>query len=440
MGAEAFGRPVVIDLGLGRGVPETYERPRGHTVPQWFAPVVLAVLLLLSSSASAAPLKPPFTALLRVPLGPADPYLVTAAGRLLTQTNGLITAYDLGTGTLRWQAGQSTPVYRLRTGEGLVLMQPWTTAGAADGTSAISVTTGAKIWDNPRSVITFAGSDQLLAVTGTRSLSGSNRRVQGLIEVLDPATGEARWQVRVPSTAVVLGVPGPAGSGARMLMVRDDRTARLYDLADGRQMNVRSLPAANYGPENPSVADGTVLLRHPGPSGMEVSAYDPATLRELWTKPAEGTFEVRSCGLLACFLGQDGVRAVEPATGDTRWVRAGWQSVTERGDTLLAYPDTDISRPVGLVDSRTGRMLVDLAGWLPMAGANGSGELLVTREVPAGARTMVAVADRAAGRLRPIALLPAGTGDCEAAPGRLVCRANSGELVVWAYDETAGAG
>ncbi|WP_436527160.1 outer membrane protein assembly factor BamB family protein [Actinoplanes sp. HUAS TT8] len=437
MGAEAF----VIDLGLGRGDSEAaYERPWRETVPRWFTPVLVVVLLLLGSGASAAPAKPPFSALLRITLGPADPYLITGAGRLLTQTNGLITAYDLGTGTLRWQAGQSTPVYRLRIGEGLVLMQPWTTTGASDSTSAISVATGAKVWDNPRSVITFTGSDTLLAVTGTRSLSGTNRRVQGLIEVLDPGTGQARWQVRVPSTAVVLGVPGPADSGTRMLMVRDDRTARLFDLSDGRQMNVRELPAANYGPENPVVAGGVVLLRHPGPSGMEVSAYDPVTLRELWTMPADGTYEVRSCGLLACFLGQDGVSAVDPSTGDRRWAEAGWQAVTERGSALLAYPDSDISRPVGLVDSATGRVRVDLRGWLPMPGSDSSGDLLVTREVPAGARTMVAVADQVAGRVRPIALLPEDTGDCEAAPGRLVCRSTTGELVVWAYDEAAGAG
>jgi outer membrane protein assembly factor BamB len=440
MGAEAFAEPGVIDLGTGHGALESYDRPLRSTVPRWFTPVLLAVLLLISSAASAAPARPPFTALLRIPLGPADPYLITATGWLLTQTNGQITAYDLGSGTLRWQAGRSTPVYRLRTGDGLVLMQPWTTAGAADGTTAISMATGARVWDNPRSVITIAGSDTLLAVTGTRSLSGTNRRVQGLIEVLDPANGVGRWQVRVPSTAVVLGVPGPSGSGPRMLMVRDDRTARLFDFADGRELIVRDLPAANYGPENPVVAGGVVLLRHPGASGMEVSAYDPATLRELWTKAADGTLEVRPCGLLACLLGQDGVHAFEPTTGDKRWDRPGWQTVTERGPALLAYPDTDISRPVGLVDGATGRVLVGLRGWLPLPGANGAGDLLVSREVPPGARTMVAVADRESGRLRPIAQLPAATGECEAAPGRLVCRSMTGELVVWAYDEAAGAG
>ncbi|GAA4591425.1 hypothetical protein BJY16_000270 [Actinoplanes octamycinicus] len=433
-----MGAETVIDLGLDRGVPESYERPRRPTVPIWLAPALLAVLLLVSSAASAAPPRPPFTELLRVPMGPADPYLVTGSG-LLTQSYGRLTAYDLESGALRWRAGETIPVFRLRTAGGLVLMRPWTTGGVEPGTTAFSVTTGAKQWRNERSVITFAGGDALLAVNGVRSFSGTGRRVQGRIEVLDPVTGTARWQVRVPSTAVVTGVPGPADAGSRLLLIRDDRTAALYDVADGRLLATRELPAATYAPDNPVVAGGVLVLRHPGAGGMEVSAYDPVTLRPLWTEPAEGTRELSACGLLACFIGTDGVRAVDPATGDDRWARGDWQAVEERGDTLLAYPDgNDPGRPGALVDAATGRVLAALTGWRPMAGADGSGRLLVTREVRDGARTMVAVADPGIGRLRPLAELPAGVSECQAAPSRLVCRSASGELVVWAYDEAAG--
>ncbi|GIF10281.1 PQQ-binding-like beta-propeller repeat protein [Actinoplanes teichomyceticus] len=440
MGAETFAEPVIIDLGLDRGVPESYERPRRSTAPPWFAPVLLAVLLLVSSGASAAPPRPPLSELLRIQLGAADPYLVTAGGQLLAQAYGMLTAYDLDSGALRWQTRQPVPVYRLRTGNGLVLMRPWTTGAAEPGTTAVSVATGARQWRHPRSVIAVPGGDALLAVSGVRSLSGAGRRVQGAVEVLDPVTGTTRWQVRVPSTAVVLGVPGSADTGSRMLMVRDDRTAVLYDLTGGRALATRELPAANYGPDNPVVAGATLVLRHPGPSGMEVSAYDPVTLRPLWTEPADGTVEVRACGLLACLLGGAGIRALDPATGDERWRHAGWQSVAERGAALLAYPDSDdTGRPVALVDSATGRVLADLTGWRPVAGANRSGALLVVRDVPPGARTMVAVVDPGHARVRPIAGLPDGTGECTAAPGRLVCRSVAGELVVWAYDEAAGA-
>jgi len=48
---------------------------------------------------------------------------------------------------------------------------------------------------------------------------------------------------------------------------------------------------------------------------------------------------------------------------------------------------------------------------------------------------MVAVARPGDRQPRLLADLPAGTGDCQAVPGRLVCRSMYGELVVWAYRE-----
>jgi hypothetical protein len=88
---------------------------------------------------------------------------------------------------------------------------------------------------------------------------------------------------------------------------------------------------------------------------------------------------------------------------------------------------------VGIVDPGTGRVLVDLRGWRALSGTGGADRLVLTRVVAAGARTMVAVAGPGDERPRPLAELPAGTGDCQAAPGRLVCRSMTGDLVVWAW-------
>jgi hypothetical protein len=46
---------------------------------------------------------------------------------------------------------------------------------------------------------------------------------------------------------------------------------------------------------------------------------------------------------------------------------------------------------------------------------------------------MVAVAAPGGARPELLADLPAGTGDCQSVPDRLVCRESTGELVVWAY-------
>src|SRR5688572_5590440 len=166
---------------------------------------------------SAAPPPSALSPILTLPFGPGDPYALTEDGDLLAQTYGTLSSYDLADGHLNWQAGSATPTYRLRTGGHLVLMRPWSAHQGDPGTTAISLTSGAAQWRRSGNVVTIAGSSALLAVSGVRS-SGSGRRVQGTVDALEPVGGSTRWQVPVPSTAVLMGVPGPADNGPRMLL------------------------------------------------------------------------------------------------------------------------------------------------------------------------------------------------------------------------------
>jgi hypothetical protein len=242
---DVSGGTVIIDLGLERGEPPTYASSGLRTVPLWFPAALLAALVLVMSGASAAPGRSPLTDVFRLSVGPADSYAMTDDGQLLAQTFGLLSSYDLGSGRMRWQAGQATPAYRLRLSEGLVLMRPWMVGSAEPSTTAVSIHTGAAQWERDGYVLTVAGSPTLLAVSQVRSLSGTGRRVQGPIDAVDPFTGRTRWTVRVPSTAVLLGVPGAADEGSRMLLVRDDRTMALHDLDTGAIVATAPIPAAD---------------------------------------------------------------------------------------------------------------------------------------------------------------------------------------------------
>jgi len=153
-----------------------------------------------------------------------------------------------------------------------------------------------------------------------------------------------------------------------------------------------------------------------------------------WSRQVWDADEIVSCGAFVCLAGADGVWALEPSTGKLLWYRSGWRSVEQHGDAVLAYSTPGTSaETIGIIDPGTGRILVGLRGWRPLNGTAGGGALLVARVVEAGPRTMVAVAGPGDKRPRPIAELPAGTGDCQTVPGRLVCRSVTGELVVWAY-------
>jgi hypothetical protein len=100
---------------------------------------------------------------------------------------------------------------------------------------------------------------------------------------------------------------------------------------------------------------------------------------------------------------------------------------------FVAYGGSGAANPIGVVDPDTGTVQVQLNGWRPVSGSGGDNQLLVTRAGQAGARTMVAVARPGDMQPRVLAQLPTGTGDCQAASDRLVCRSMYGELVVWAY-------
>jgi hypothetical protein len=433
MATESFGgNTVVIDLGLERGEPDTYASPTRPTVSGWFGPTLIAAIVLFCLGASAAPPPPALAPLLSLRVGPADSYALTEDDELLAQTLGTISAYDLGDGGLRWRTEQDRPTYRLRTAAGLVLMRPWTYGPGQPTTTALSLADGRPRWNHDGTVMTVAGSPALLAVSAVRS-GGTNRRVQGPIEAIDPGTGLPRWRIDVPSTAVLFGIPGPAGQGPRIMLLHDDRTAAVHDLGTGARLAATEVPPANYGPENPTVSGGLILLRHLSRNGAAVTAYHPVTLRQVWQRDAGRAYEVHSCGALACLIGPDGVRGLDPATGREVWFRAGWRGVEQRGGLLIAYGTANgAADPVGIVDASTGRVLADLAGWR-VVGGHGGDHLLVTRAVAAGARTMVAIAGPGVATPRPLAELPPGTGDCQSSPGRLVCRSTSGELQVWAY-------
>src|SRR4051794_14976455 len=153
MATETLGGPV-IELGLDRGEPHSYVSPTRATVPGWFGPLMIGLLVLVFSTGSTAPLPPPLSPLLNLSVGPADSYAVTDAGQLLTQSFGTLSSYDLKSGELRWQAATGTPTFRLRTGGGVVLLRPWAIGPRQPSTIAISETTGVARWSREESVVT----------------------------------------------------------------------------------------------------------------------------------------------------------------------------------------------------------------------------------------------------------------------------------------------
>jgi outer membrane protein assembly factor BamB len=411
--------------------------PSRPTDKRRFAAVVLLVTMLLGVGASAAPAEPELRRLLGVAVRPTDAFALTDDGLLLVHSaeTRTLTAYSSADGRERWRTAATEDAYQIRSSGGLVLLRPRTFGGPDPGTVALASRTGAVRWRHTGSVVSVAGSPTVLAVSELRSALGSGRRVEGPLVGVDPMTGQTRWTVPVPSTAVLQELPG---GRPRVLIVHDDGLAEIRDLDTGRRTASTRFPPADYAPGNPSINGTAVVLRHPGPAGAEVTAFDAANLRQRWRTAAGQAYQVRPCGRLTCLLSRFGVRAVDPSDGTPRWSTTTWRTVEQRGGMLLASgPTTGSADLVGIVDSETGRVTSGLRSWRPVPGQGAADHVLVVRDrAAAGPVVAVAVADT--DRPRLIGDLPAGAGDCRTVPGRLVCRAESGKLVLWSYPN-AGA-
>lgn len=440
-------RPVVIDLGEAHGHLDDVDLLTSPTptASRGWTPVIAAIVAVLLLGGSIAPPPPRLQEVLGLRFGPADTFALTVESMLLVHSpeRGTLSAYDLGTGERRWRAAAPAVAYRLRSGGGLVLLRARGTGPGDPGTIALAQDTGAARWRRPGTVVAVAGAPTVLAVSEVRSLAGAGRRVEGSVVGVDSVTGRTRWTVPVPLTAVLQPLPG---APARAVLVHDDGRIEVRDLETGAQLAGNRLPPADYGPDNPGVVGDTLMLRHPDDAGPMVTAYAADTLAVRWSRPATAAYDTQVCGDAACLVGRSGVRAVDPVSGAELWSRPGWRGVEQRGDHLLAFGlGADGDAAVGIVDPRTARVVVNLRRWQVLPSAVNGAAVVVTRptmleptdpeQTGTLVRILVGAADPATRTVRPLGFLPTDTGDCRAAPARLVCR-SGGRLVVWSYRVT----
>jgi hypothetical protein len=406
------GHPVVlIELGTEHGVPEL-DRPRSprarRAALRWPALCLIALLLLVSVTAAV----PPGRDLrqvggLEVPPGAA----FVLAGHLLLVANPslaptTLSAYDLPDARLRWQvpvaaaASFGAASFGAELAGDLLLVAEVDSFGRRIATTARSARTGQSQWRRPGPLLVATDAATGVAISEVRSASGAGRRIEGTIEVIDLANGQTRWTLPVPSTAVAELVPGQPGGhseqelAGRLVVVHDNGAVYLHDLRTGAVLSGGRLPPADYAPDNPVVADGRLILRHPTGSsgGSLVSGYDLADLTLRWTlpeQPAGGN--LRGCGDLVCLENRRRILAIDPATGGQRWTgmpHQGWGRLDHNASTerrILLRPTADHS--------------------------------------------IIAVDEGA--DLRVVGALPAGVLDCRAGAVALVCRTGPARLGIW---------
>jgi hypothetical protein len=298
---------------------------------------------------------------------------------------GDIQAQPLRPGAPRWEV--RVPALQ----PGLALRGPWlVVAGGDTDVTLLDPGTGQVRWQSS------AGDavrvlDSRVAVGGPRGVS-----------VIDPATNRTIWS-RPDATGTL------DAEGDRLVVVDNRNRVTVFAAADGRIVaGPRDLVAGNLAPAV-RLAGRQLVVN--GESFIDAYRLDDLTW--LWRRPARGTRDVAMCAEWLCLTGHEGLIVLDPRDGAERWADRRWRSA--RDDGIVSGLDTRTAR----VDLATGRVVKDLGRGGPV------GDLMLHTE---GARTYVTrlAGGQVLGTLPPVA--PPG---CARESVHLACPELGGRVTVW---------
>jgi hypothetical protein len=157
------------------------------------------------------------------------------------------------------------------------------------------------------------------------------------------------------------------------------------------------------------------LFETPQPAPIAEIAYGPAVV---------------GCGPMLCVPTWRQLTVFDPATGAQLWRRE--VQLSEAGAGVLLAHQRDGGVNTRVVDWRTGRDLVDLAGWdsVPMVGDDAVADFaLVLR--PDGASARLTAIDLRSGQLRPLGTISPIPSRCAWRGLRLGCLAGGDQVHLW---------
>lgn len=406
----------LIDLGdVARAAPVSspVDLPRLRRL----ALTVLTVAGLLALSASAPPPAPLARLLWATAFRPGDTVAVDAR-TVYVSGPGTVTAYELPTGTLRWnapvEAGAADRGVRLA---GDVLLVPTAAAPSVRGTIALDATTGEPLWRSDGDAFPSpARGDALLAVTDPAGVTTGLR----LVDLRD---GREIWRHAI-APAEQWTTIAEDGRPASIVTVTGTGDTTVYGYGDGIVRHRGRIPWNGVYSSTLFPADPYLIVVRTASAQTVATVYRGSDLRPLW-RSDEVIGYVTGCGPLICTAGVPGVTGREPATGREVWRRPDMNFVwnLDGGRVVLSAAATVASATAVLADTATGRTIGRPFGGPQSFAADGAGSLLLLRGTGGWSdRTALNRVDLATGRQTALGVVPRSAAqDCRATPGYLVC-------------------
>jgi outer membrane protein assembly factor BamB len=391
----------------------------------------------------------------------------------VTVTGNQVSAYRLRDGRLRW----ATPVTLLgslvsfQRRDGVLLASMYAPGVTGDHTVALDEPTGRVLWTSAdiRAALLPADGRVLLTHQYVADPTGDgplDERLGTEVAAVDLRDGRVAWRYRM-GPGCRFGVDAAPAAGSRMAILctvdgadpaAPDPAARTQagelrwvDLATGRvdpavrltlpvvrASDPLALPRVDAPAIGPalSVVGGRILVGTAREGGADLTVYDGASLRPLWTRRmSDIDYGATPCAGALCLSDEYGLTVVDPGTGRVRWQttdRAYAQPPGPLSDRLLVEPLGGAR--AALVEAGTGRPVLDLSGWRAVTAGPGAVPVFARWRPNPDGRAWFATVDGDPLAVRLIGFAPDVLQDQCRTDGRyLVCLTLTRTLRVWRY-------
>jgi len=427
----------MIDLGeVTTATAEPAAVPVNVPRLRRLALAVLAVLGLLTLTASVPPATPVVRQLWTADFQPSDTMALDDTTAYLNRTSNSgppqVTAYDLATGKIRWAAptGAAVADYGLRTA-GDVLLVPsdplLVERDQPDGsrffhqvsrsTLALDAATGRQLWRSAGDAVPSVVTGDVLLAESDQFGSVTRLRLVGLRD------GHEVWKRAIPPAEQWTTV-SENGRPTTIVATTKVGDTTVYGYADGAVRYHARLPWNGVYSATLDSAGPYLVVARTASAQTVATVYRPADLHPLW-RADDLLGYATVCGPLICTAGARGVSGRDPATGRVLWQRTDMADTWDVGDGRLILTTAN-DRPnttTVLVDGATGRTVGRPLGGQQTYSARPRGAMFLLRPTtaPAG-RTEVSRLDLADGRQTVLGTIgPLGDQWCREVPGYLVC-------------------
>jgi outer membrane protein assembly factor BamB len=434
---------VLIDLGDDWSVAE--DAPSRRRRPSSRALVAGAGLLALLLPVAAAAPEPAFVQLAAITVqGPVTVESGPAAVFVGEQASGgtaTVSRYSVSTGRRTWSTPLADPPESLRYVESAQVLAVSTFEPIPDSSrlTVLDGNTGRQLWSSAGYLLWPWPSDARVERDEPAMLLVGDSSEQRQLRLVQLRTGHPLWSRRIDAGAEVQ-LAGGAGTGRPdVLVIASDGTATVlaHDTGAVRATKRLSSLSGPGGPNDPtgqtslSVVGTALIVQHRTDSTTTLFDYDLPSLTERWRRSGSYFGFPNDCGIVLCVGELDRLAALDPRDGTVRWTVDQWQGAgLISGDRLLGYRIGE-GQHSGVLDARTGRLLLELDNWSPVATLTESP--LVTRPDPTDYRyTWFARLDAGRAVIHPIARLSGlGVQGCHPGGGLLLCKMLGSTLSIW---------